>query len=89
MSRCLRCVVSGRVQGVWFRASTQQRATQLGISGSARNLPDGKVEVIACGEIRALEELRDWLWQGPEHAGVDDVCCEPLVIERPARFTTG
>lgn len=89
MSHCLRCRVSGRVQGVWFRASTQQQAERLGISGSARNLFDGDVEVIACGEEAALNALREWLWQGPAHAQVDGVQCEPLTREVPGGFSTG
>ncbi len=88
MSRCIRCIVSGRVQGVWFRASTQQRAEQLGISGSARNLADGSVEVVACGEDEALERLRDWLSQGPELAQVTEVVCEPFEMQSPHGFTT-
>lgn len=90
MSSCLRCRVSGRVQGVWFRAATQQQAQRLALTGSARNLPDGSVEVMACGEAAALEALRDWLWQGPELARVTEVSCESLQLEpRPASFTTG
>ncbi len=88
MSRCIRCNVSGRVQGVWFRASTQQRAEQLGIRGSARNLADGSVEVVACGKDDALEKLRDWLSQGPELAQVTGVVCEPFEMESPHGFTT-
>lgn len=90
MSSCLRCRVSGRVQGVWFRATTQQQAQRLALTGSARNLPDGSVEVMACGEAAALEVLHDWLWQGPELARVTEVSCESLQLEpRPASFTTG
>jgi acylphosphatase len=76
------------VQGVWFRASTQQQARELGIRGSARNLPDGNVEVIACGEELALETLREWLWQGPELAQVVNLHCESLSMESPHGFTT-
>jgi acylphosphatase len=90
VSHCLRCRVSGRVQGVWFRATTQQQAQRLGLTGSARNLPDGSVEVMACGEVVALAALREWLWQGPELARVTEVSCEPLQLEPcPAAFTTG
>lgn len=79
MSHCIRCRVTGRVQGVWFRASTRQRAEQLGLSGTVRNLSDGSVEVEACGEEGAVAALHEWLWQGPELAQVSDVRCEPLV----------
>ena len=74
---CLRCHVAGRVQGVWYRGSTQRQALALGITGYARNLPDGRVEVLACGEATALQQLRDWLWQGPAAAEVTDVQCVP------------
>ena len=46
---CVRCLISGRVQGVFFRAATRNKAVELGLRGRARNLPDGRVEVIACG----------------------------------------
>ena len=52
-----RCHVSGRVQGVYFRASTWERARELGVTGYAKNLPDGRVEVLACGELRAVGQL--------------------------------
>ena len=72
-----RCLVSGRVQGVWFRGSTQTQARSLGLTGRARNLADGRVEVIACGDDAAVQVLEAWLWQGPEMARVSDVQCEP------------
>jgi acylphosphatase len=53
-TQCLRFFVSGRVQGVWFRASTREQARRHGITGHARNLPDGRVEVLACGRPAAL-----------------------------------
>ena len=59
-----RCLVAGRVQGVYYRASTRSRARELGITGHARNLRDGRVEVLACGPAAAVEELCRWLWQG-------------------------
>lgn len=87
---CLRCHVSGRVQGVWYRASTQQRARELGLNGYARNLSDGRVEVVACGEHKAVESLEGWLWQGPPAAEVDVVECSPVEVEEtPRGFSTG
>lgn len=71
--RTQRFLVSGRVQGVFFRASTRQQALRLGLTGYARNLPDGRVEVMAVGEAAALEVLAQWLWQGPPAAEVRDV----------------
>lgn len=90
MTTCLRCYISGKVQGVWFRGSTRQQAERLGLSGYARNLPDGRVEVLVCGDPEALETLRKWLWQGPSAASVSDVTCSVLdtVEPLPQGFTT-
>lgn len=88
MSHCLRCLVSGRVQGVWYRASTQEQAERLGLRGYARNLPDGRVEVLACGDAAALEELKVWLWQGPPAARVDAVECSEVDETPPPGFST-
>ena len=81
MSQSLRCIISGRVQGVCYRASTQQKASQWAISGYARNLPDGRVEVLMCGEAGQLEKLKDWCWQGPSAAEVTDLQCEAVAID--------
>ena len=86
---CRRFVVSGRVQGVWYRASTRQKAEQLGLSGHAFNLPDGRVEVVACGSEAALDELAAWLWRGPELASVADVASEELSPRQFSGFSTG
>jgi acylphosphatase len=80
MAAC-RCVVSGRVQGVFFRASTCQEAQRRGILGWVRNRSDGSVEVMACAERQALEAFCDWLRQGPAQARVDNVACEPVEPE--------
>ena len=86
----VRCRVAGRVQGVWFRASTRDRAQQLGLTGYARNLRDGRVEVLACGAPEARAELCRWLHQGPPMARVDDLQCEEVACEPPPeQFTTG
>lgn len=63
-------IVSGRVQGVFFRASTRNEAMRLDVRGHARNLTDGDVEVIAKGSEDALRELEQWLWEGPPAAKV-------------------
>lgn len=73
--------ISGRVQGVYFRAGTRQRATQLGLTGYAKNLPDGRVEVFAVGELAALEQLSQWLWRGPPAASVTDVQSVEVVVD--------
>jgi acylphosphatase len=61
---CKICWVSGRVQGVYYRGTVASRAHELGIRGYAHNLPDGRVEVLACGEPQAVERFIEWLWVG-------------------------
>ncbi len=65
--------VSGKVQGVFFRAHTVEVAERLGLSGWVRNLPDGRVEIVAEGEEIHLRQLLDWCRQGPPRARVDRV----------------
>jgi len=71
VARC--CLVAGRVQGVFYRASTRQRALELGVTGYARNLADGRVEVLACGESAAVSALCEWLWTGSPASQVTSV----------------
>jgi acylphosphatase len=78
---CIHCLVSGRVQGVFFRASTRDQAMSLGLNGRVRNLPDGRVAVTACGPQASLEQLQFWLWQGPPQAEVSGVQCEACAEE--------
>jgi len=73
-----RFLVSGRVQGVWFRAATRERALALQLKGVARNLPDGSVEVLAIGADEHIDALEQWLWQGPPLAKVSAVQRQPL-----------
>jgi acylphosphatase len=73
-----RFLVEGRVQGVFFRASTREQALALGVAGHARNLDDGRVEVLAGGCAEALDALEQWLWQGPPAASVTAVTREDL-----------
>lgn len=79
--RAVRYIVSGRVQGVFFRASTRDQARSLGLHGWVRNLPDGRVEVVASGDDAALSSLAAWLWQGPPSARVDAVAVEECAAE--------
>lgn len=76
--------ISGRVQGVWYRQRTLEKATALGLDGWVRNLGDGRVEIQACGPQDDLLELLDWCWKGPTLARVRDIdvrwgegSCEP------------
>lgn len=74
--KTVRCLVGGRVQGVFFRAATAEQARRLGLSGWAKNLPDGRVEVVAAGPANAVAELAQWLWTGPPAARVASVSVE-------------
>ena len=76
MRRAYRYVVSGRVQGVGFRAFVADAARAEGLDGWVRNLPDGPVEVHAEGDAEALGRFEWRLWQGPPMARVDDVVAE-------------
>ena len=88
---CRRFLIEGRVQGVFFRASTAREATSLGITGHAINLPDGNVEVLACGIPQAMASLERWLQQGPPAARVDHVTVNDIDSPEPLphRFRTG
>ncbi|MHA6310848.1 acylphosphatase [Pantoea sp. S-LA4] len=88
---CVKAWVHGRVQGVGFRYSTQAEAKTLGLQGHARNLEDGSVEVLACGEPEQVDALINWLKAGgPRSARVDKVLVEPHHPAQPPRsFTTG
>jgi acylphosphatase len=68
-----RFLVTGRVQGVFFRASTRERALKLGLRGHAKNLADGRVEVLAEGDASAIDALERWLHIGPPMARVESV----------------
>jgi len=74
---CRRYIVSGKVQGVFFRASTAREATRLKLAGWAKNLPNGDVEVLALGESDAVANLEQWLASGPPMARVDSVGVRP------------
>jgi len=75
---CVRCIVTGRVQGVFYRASTRNKAVELNLCGYVRNLIDGSVEVVARGDEISLREFKDWLWLGPMYAKVSNVSCEAI-----------
>jgi acylphosphatase len=76
-----RCLVSGRVQGVFYRAATRQKAAELGCSGYAHNLPDGRVEVLVVAEAGVVQTLVDWLWHGPPAAQVRNVEVQEVPLE--------
>jgi acylphosphatase len=70
---CKKVLVGGRVQGVYYRATARRRAQELGIDGYARNLPDGGVEVLACGDEQAVKAFVSWLWIGSSACKVTSV----------------
>lgn len=88
MSISEKCIVRGRVQGVFFRASTQREALSRGLNGYARNLDDGSVEVLISGSPEAVGHLKAWLWQGPPAAHVSEVVCRRVDEDVPEGFTT-
>ena len=87
---CKICWVSGRVQGVYYRGTAAARALELGIAGYARNLPDGRVEVLAYGELTAVETFLEWLWIGSSASRVTAVRVEdaPSADQPPVGFLT-
>jgi acylphosphatase len=84
--QAVRYLVEGRVQGVFYRAATAERAAELNLSGWVRNLADGRVEVVAAGEDESVEALAAWLWQGPPRARVTAVAVEECQEEVGAEF---
>ena len=79
---CKRISITGKVQGVFFRASTKDKADELGVTGEVRNLPDGGVEVIACGQEGQVAQLVAWCHDGPPRAKVEQVVVEEAAERR-------
>ena len=84
-----RFTITGRVQGVFFRASTRQIAQSLGVNGHAVNLANGDVEVLAYGEPADVDKLESWLHEGPPSASVSHVHSEEAEWEPVSGFRTG
>lgn len=88
---CKKCVVAGRVQGVFYRATAARRAHELAVRGYARNLADGTVEVLACGEEEAVQAFVTWLWTGSSASkviSIDVTDLPPHSAQVPATFHT-
>jgi acylphosphatase len=81
-----RVLVSGRVQGVFFRDSCQRLAMENGVTGWVRNLPDGRVEAVFEGPADEVGRLVDWTRHGPRHAKVEEVAVRPEPPEGLATF---
>lgn len=78
MQLCIRCIISGTVQGVGYRASAKREASQYAIKGWAKNLPSGQVEVMACGREEDLALFFAWLKKGPLNAQVSAATYDSL-----------
>ena len=72
---CKRCLIDGKVQGVFYRASAYEKGQLVGVKGWVRNLPDGRVEALIQGDEGQVEEMLDWFWQGPSNSRVSSVQC--------------
>ena len=82
MLQTMSIIVRGRVQGVFYRQSTREKATELNINGFVRNLPDGSVHILATGTIEQLNSFINWCWQGPRKAIVTDVQQEIRALQQ-------
>lgn len=71
--QCIHAIVSGLVQGVFYRDCTRRKAQELQLSGWVRNLNNGTVEVLACGAPDTIGIFIDWLWKGSPNSNVEDV----------------
>ncbi len=86
MLKTIRIIVSGKVQGVFYRQSTKEKALSLNITGTVKNLPDGNVEIIATAEEDQLNELLAWSKHGPKHAEVTNVKTEYIELQKFTDF---
>lgn len=79
--------ITGKVQGVFFRATAKEKADKLGLSGYARNLPEGNVEILLQGKKEVIEEFISWAKQGPELANVEQITIQwQNITERLNQF---
>ena len=78
MDKGFHCYVTGRVQGVCFRVSTQAQANLYRLTGWVRNTSDGRVELMAFGDEQQLDKLNHWLKSGPNMAQVTNLACERI-----------
>jgi len=81
----VRVTVSGKVQGVWFRATTYEKALELGVKGYVRNLANGSVEFVATGGDTKVDELIQWAQHGPSLAHVTDIKVDVLEYDNEYR----
>jgi acylphosphatase len=86
MMKHYKILISGLVQGVYFRASTKEKAEELGLKGIVRNMPDGNVYLEAEGEEDRIDLLIDWCKRGPERARVEEVVAEEGPLKKFTSF---
>ncbi len=89
MLKTVSIIVTGKVQGVFFRQSTKELATVLGIKGEVRNMPDDTVHIIATGTDKQIERLMTWCKQGPPKAKVEKVIAEEQPLQQFEKFRIG
>lgn len=82
MLQTMLITVSGRVQGVFYRQSTREKAMAIGIKGKVMNMPDGNVQIIATGSKEQLNKLLEWCKQGPPKALVSGVTSSELPFQQ-------
>lgn len=83
----IRIKVDGEVQGVFFRQSTQEKASELGIKGTVKNCADDSVEIIATGTREQLDKLIAWCWEGPPRAAVTQVTVQDISLQQFYNFS--
>ena len=83
---CLHCFISGHVQGVFFRRETRNKAMALQLTGWVRNLSDGRVEAVICGEESTICMMKNWLWEGPPLAKVTEIVVEEIPWQKYNTF---
>ena len=81
MTKTIRLIIEGDVQGVFYRQSAKEKADALGIHGTVRNLKDGTVEIVATGTSMQLEQFIQWCNQGPPRAVVTNITSTPLTLQ--------
>jgi acylphosphatase len=87
MMKTVSIIVTGKVQGVWYRQSAKEKATELGIIGFVQNLPDGTVTITATGSAHQLEAFIAWCRQGPTRACVEKLDIQELSLQRFDNFS--
>ncbi len=86
MLQTIRLIVKGKVQGVFYRQSTKEKANAFGINGTVKNLADGNVEILATGNAEQLQQFTQWCNQGPPRAVVTEIVSTPLPLQPFTNF---